>query len=204
MASQRSLSISVQKGAFKRRTLALTITAALSSTAFYADAATTAKDDTINVTASSAGDAAQESAWGPSATIAAKHSATGTKTDTPLVKTPQSVSVVTREEMDMKQPVTVKEALGYTPGVFASRGSSNTIDAMAIRGFTSVNTNQYLDGIKLQGDNYSEVSMDTYMLERDEVLRGSSPVLYGKSNPGGLGSIVRKRQSIESPKEVQT
>ncbi|MBU9848370.1 ferrichrome porin FhuA [Rahnella ecdela] len=205
MASQRSLSISVPKGAFKRRTLALTITAALGSSAFYAGAATTApaKEDTINVTASSASDAPQESAWGPAATIAAKHSATGTKTDTPLVKTPQSVSVVTREEMDMKQPVTVKEALGYTPGVFASRGSSNTIDAMAIRGFTSVNTNQYLDGIKLQGDNYSEVSMDPYMLERVEVLRGPSSVLYGKSNPGGVVSMVSKRPTNEPLKEVQ-
>ncbi|RJT36042.1 ferrichrome porin FhuA [Rahnella woolbedingensis] len=205
MASQRSLSISVQKGAFKRRTLALTITTILGSAAFYAGAATTApaQEDTINVTASSAPEAAQESAWGPAATIAAKHSATGTKTDTPLVKTPQSVSVVTREEMDMKQPVTVKEALGYTPGVFASRGSSNTIDAMAIRGFTSVNTNQYLDGIKLQGDNYSEVSMDPYMLERVEVLRGPSSVLYGKSNPGGVVSMVSKRPTTEPLKEVQ-
>lgn len=205
MASQRSLSNSVPKGAFKRRTLALTVTATLGTAAFYAGAATTApaKEDTINVTASSAPEAAQESAWGPAATIAAKHSATGTKTDTPLVKTPQSVSVVTREEMDMKQPVTVKEALGYTPGVFASRGSSNTIDAMAIRGFTSVNTNQYLDGIKLQGDNYSEVSMDPYMLERVEVLRGPSSVLYGKSNPGGVVSMVSKRPTTEPLKEVQ-
>ncbi len=205
MASQRSLSNSVQKGAFKRRTLALTITAALSATAFYAGAATTAPatEDTINVTSSAMAEAAPESAWGPAATIAAKHSATGTKTDTPLVKTPQSISVVTREEMDMKQPVTVKEALGYTAGVFASRGSSNTIDAMAIRGFTSVNTNQYLDGIKLQGDNYSEVSMDPYMLERVELLRGPSSVLYGKSNPGGVVSMVSKRPTTEPLKEVQ-
>jgi len=205
MASQCSLSNSVQKGAFKRRTLALTITAVLSSTAFYAGAATTAtsKEDTINVTSSASAQAGQESAWGPAATIAAKHSATGTKTDTPLVKTPQSISVVTREEMDMKQPAPVKEALGYTPGVFASRGSSSTYDAIAIRGFTSVNTNQYLDGIKLQGDNYSEVSMDPYFLERVEVLRGPSSVLYGKSNPGGVVSMVSKRPTTEPLKEVQ-
>nr|WP_129953133.1 ferrichrome porin FhuA [Rahnella sp. RFA10(1/100)] len=205
MVSQRSLSTSVRQGAFRRRTLALTIAAVLSSAAFYAGAATTApaKEDTINVTSQATAEAAPESAWGPAATIAAKHSATGTKTDTPLVKTPQSVSVVTREEMDMKQPGTVKEALGYTPGVFASRGSSNTIDAMAIRGFTSVNTNQYLDGIKLQGDNYSEVSMDPYMLERVEVLRGPSSVLYGKSNPGGVVSMVSKRPTTEPLKEVQ-
>jgi len=203
MALQRSLSLISSKGTFQRGTLALTIAAALGSYAFQANAATAAKDDTIVVTGTTSADVAPESAWGPAPTIAAKHSATGTKTDTPIVKTPQSISVVTREEMDMKQPATVKEALGYTPGVYASRGSSSTYDAVAIRGFTSVNTNQYLDGIKLQGDNYSEVSMDPYFLERVEVLRGPSSVLYGKSNPGGVVAMVSKRPTTEPLKEVQ-
>jgi len=207
MAHQRTLSLTASKGSFQRGTLALTIAAALGTTAFQATAAETsttpAKSDTIVVTGNAAANVAPESAWGPSPTIAAKHSATGTKTDTPIVKTPQSISVVTREEMDMKQPTTVKEALGYTPGVFASRGSSATYDALAIRGFTSVNTNQYLDGIKLQGDNYSEVSMDPYFLERVEVLRGPSSVLYGKSNPGGVVAMVSKRPTTEPLKEVQ-
>lgn len=158
--------------------------------------------DTITVVGSGP-DVAQESAWGPAATVAAKRSATGTKTDTPLVKTPQSVSVVTSDELEMRQPDTVKEALSYTPGVFASRGSSDILDAVAIRGFTNTNTNQYLDGIKLQGDNYSEMSMDPYFLERVEVLRGPSSVLYGKSNPGGLVSMVSKRPTTETLREVQ-
>lgn len=56
--------------------------------------------------------------------------------------------------MDIKQPATVKEALDYTPSVFSTRGSSTTYDVVSIRGFTTpstVNTNQYLDGLKLQG-----------------------------------------------------
>ena len=142
----------------------------------------------------------------PAATIAAKHSATVTKTDTPIEKTPQSVSVVTREEMDMKQPQTVKEAIGYTPGVYATRGSSTTYDVVSIRGFTApstVNTNQYLDGLKLPGNNYSEMSMDPYFLERVEVLRGPVSVLYGNSNPGGVISMVSKRPTTEPLREIQ-
>lgn len=53
----------------------------------------------------------------------------------------------------MKQPGTVKQALAYTPSVFATRGASTTYDVVSIRGFTTsstVNTNQYLDGMKLQ------------------------------------------------------
>ncbi|MGP4782200.1 TonB-dependent receptor plug domain-containing protein, partial [Salmonella enterica] len=79
--------------------------------------------------------AAQESARGPAPTIAAKRSATTTKTDPPIEKTPQSVSVVTHEEMQMHQFQSVKEAVGYTPGVTVSRrGASNPYDVGIIRG----------------------------------------------------------------------
>lgn len=186
--------------------LALFIATALANTLTTAQAAdVTPHEDTITVSADAA-NVPQESAWGPALTIAAKRSATGTKTDTAIEKVPQSISVVTREEMDMRQPATVKEALSYTPGVFATRGSSNTYDVVSIRGFTSpsaVNTNQYLDGLKLQGNNYSEVSMDPYFLERVELIRGPVSVLYGNSNPGGVISMVSKRPTTEPLHEVQ-
>jgi iron complex outermembrane receptor protein len=186
------------------RKLALFVAAAVggvSTSSFAADNAAK-KEDTITVSAA----APQESAWGPAPTVAAKRTATATKTDTPIEKTPQSISVVTREEMDAKQPLTVKDALSYTPSVFSTRGSSSTYDVVAIRGFTTsstVNTNQYLDGMKLQGDNYSEASMDPYFLERVELLRGPVSVLYGKSHPGGVVSMVSKRPTTEPLKEIQ-
>lgn len=183
------------------RKIAVVVATAIGGMSCYAHAAP--QEDTITVTTSAA---PQESAWGPAATIAAKHTATATKTDTPIEKTPQSISVVTREEMDLKQPGTMKDALSYTPGVFATRGSSTTFDVVSIRGFTTsttVNTNQYLDGMKLQGDNYSEASIDPYFLERVELLRGPVSVLYGKSHPGGVVSMVTKRPTTEPLKEVQ-
>ncbi|WP_319703356.1 ferrichrome porin FhuA [Cronobacter sakazakii] len=160
------------------------------------------KEETITVSAA----AAQESAWGPAPTIAAKRSATATKTDTPIEKTPQSVSVVTREEMDMHQSQSVKEALGYTPGVVVSnRGASTTYDFVSIRGFTSMglSQNNYLDGLKLQGNFYNDAVIDPYMLERVELMRGPTSVLYGKSNPGGIISMVSKRPTTEPLHEVQ-
>ena len=183
------------------RKIAVVVATAVGSISFAAQAAP--KEDTITVTTAAA---EQESAWGPAPTIVAKRTATATKTDTPIEKTPQSISVVTREEMDMKDPSTVKEALNYTPGVFATRGSSETLDVISIRGFsasTGANTNQYLDGLKLQGDNYSESSMDPYFLERIELMRGPTSVLYGKSNPGGIVSMVSKRPTTEPLKEVE-
>ncbi|MGP0916038.1 ferrichrome porin FhuA [Serratia sp. CY70267] len=205
MPTKRLSSSAAKQGRLPVSVLAITVAAALGTLAmpaFSADAKPAAKEDTITVVGGS-NSAQQESAWGPVGTYVAKRSATGTKTDTPIEKNPQSVSVVTREEMDMRQPDTVKSALAYAPGVFASRGSSTTYDAVAIRGFPATNTTQYLDGLRLLGDNYSEASIDPYFLERAELLRGPVSVLYGKSNPGGLVSMVSKRPTTEPLREIQ-
>lgn len=185
------------------RKIAVVVATAVSGMSVYAQAAEQPKEETLVVTAAPA---SQESAWGPAPTIAAKRSATATKTDTPIEKTPQSISVVTNEEMQMHQFQSVKEALGYTPGVtVSSRGASNTYDFVIIRGFSSVglNQNNYLDGLKLQSDFYNDAVVDPYMLERVEVMRGPTSVLYGKSNPGGIVSMVSKRPTTEPLKEVQ-
>ncbi|UTJ46717.1 ferrichrome porin FhuA [Atlantibacter subterranea] len=177
-----------------------TAVGSISAPVFAAD--TTQKEDTITVTAA----APQESAWGPAATIAARQSATATKTDTPIQKAPQSISVVTAEEMALHQPKSVKEALSYTPGVaVGTRGASNTYDYLIIRGFAAdgQSQNNYLNGLKMQGNFYNDAVIDPYMLERAEVLRGPVSVLYGKSNPGGLLNMVSKRPTTEPLYEVQ-
>lgn len=204
MPTKRHSSSPAKSGLFPVSVLAATIAATLTLPAVAAQTTAAADADTITVVGGGSGGASQESAWGPVGTIVAKRSATGTKTDTPLVKTPQSVSVVTREQMDVMQPSSVKEALGFTPGVMVgSRGSSNAYDAVYIRGFGSVNQNEYLNGLKLQGDFFNEASIDPYFLERVEVLRGPSSVLYGKSSPGGVVALVSKRPTTEPLREIQ-
>ncbi|MEF8561352.1 ferrichrome porin FhuA [Escherichia coli] len=185
------------------RKIAVVVATAVSGMSVYAQAAVEPKEDTITVTAAPA---PQESAWGPAATIAARQSATGTKTDTPIQKVPQSISVVTAEEMALHQPNSVKEALSYTPGVaVGTRGASNTYDYLIIRGFAAdgQSQNNYLNGLKLQGNFYNDAVIDPYMLERAEIMRGPVSVLYGKSSPGGLLNMVSKRPTTEPLKEVQ-
>ncbi|EHW9962635.1 ferrichrome porin FhuA [Escherichia coli] len=185
------------------RKIAVVVATAVSGMSVYAQAAVEPKEDTITVTAAPA---PQESAWGPAATIAARQSATGTKTDTPIQKVPQSISVVTAEEMALHQPKSVKEALSYTPGVsVGTRGASNTYDHLIIRGFAAEgqSQNNYLNGLKLQGNFYNDAVIDPYMLERAEIMRGPVSVLYGKSSPGGLLNMVSKRPTTEPLKEVQ-
>ncbi|MGE1653564.1 ferrichrome porin FhuA [Escherichia coli] len=185
------------------RKIAVVVATAVSGMSVYAQAAVEPKEDTITVTAAPA---PQESAWGPAATIAARQSATGTKTDTPIQKVPQSISVVTAEEMALHQPKSVKEALSYTPGVAVGTcGASNTYDYLIIRGFAAdgQSQNNYLNGLKLQGNFYNDAVIDPYMLERAEIMRGPVSVLYGKSSPGGLLNMVSKRPTTEPLKEVQ-
>ncbi|EIQ4346995.1 ferrichrome porin FhuA [Escherichia coli] len=185
------------------RKIAVVVATAVSGMSVYAQAAVEPKEDTITVTAAPA---PQESAWGPAATIAARQSATGTKTDTPIQKVPQSISVVTAEEMALHQPKSVKEALSYTPGVaVGTRGASNTYDYLIIRGFAAdgQSQNNYLNGLKLQGNFYNDAVIDPYMLERAEIMRGPVSVLYDKSSPGGLLNMVSKRPTTEPLKEVQ-
>ncbi|EPI2006739.1 ferrichrome porin FhuA [Escherichia coli] len=185
------------------RKIAVVVATAVSGMSVYAQAAVEPKEDTITVIAAPA---PQESAWGPAATIAARQSATGTKTDTPIQKVPQSISVVTAEEMALHQPKSVKEALSYTPGVaVGTRGASNTYDYLIIRGFAAdgQSQNNYLNGLKMQGNFYNDAVIDPYMLERAEIMRGPVSVLYGKSSPGGLLNMVSKRPTTEPLKEVQ-
>ncbi|MDW3434540.1 ferrichrome porin FhuA [Escherichia coli] len=185
------------------RKIAVVVATAVSGMSVYAQVAVEPKEDTITVTAAPA---PQESAWGPAATIAARQSATGTKTDTPIQKVPQSISVVTAEEMALHQPKSVKEALSYTPGVaVGTRGASNTYDYLIIRGFAAdgQSQNNYLNGLKMQGNFYNDAVIDPYMLERAEIMRGPVSVLYGKSSPGGLLNMVSKRPTTEPLKEVQ-
>lgn len=185
------------------RKIAVVVATAVSGMSVYAQAAVEPKEDTITVTAAPA---PQESAWGPAATIAARQSATGTKTDTPIQKVPQSISVVTAEEMALHQPKSVKEALSYIPGVaVGTRGASNTYDYLIIRGFAAdgQSQNNYLNGLKMQGNFYNDAVIDPYMLERAEIMRGPVSVLYGKSSPGGLLNMVSKRPTTEPLKEIQ-
>jgi iron complex outermembrane receptor protein len=125
----------------------------------------------------------------------AHRSSVGTKTRTELVKIPQSVSVVTRDELNDRKSDNLSDALKYTPG-FNSQpsGFSRTADDYTLRGFNvGAGTGGILrDGMKLQSNPY-DGSVEAYGLERVEVLKGASSVLYGQLSPGGMINTVSKR-----------
>ncbi|OCG09034.1 hypothetical protein A9G13_02960 [Gilliamella sp. wkB178] len=135
--------------------------------------------------------------------IVATRSMLATKTDIPLIKTPQSVSVITRDQMDLQNAASVSQALRYSASVFTEyRGDSNRSDEVIIRGFGYAP--RYLDGLNYSGTmNSRNVALNPWLLERVEVIRGPSSSLYGQSSAGGLIGMTSKRPTAETIRHVQ-
>ncbi|MEQ9557776.1 MAG: TonB-dependent siderophore receptor [Rhodospirillales bacterium] len=146
-----------------------------------------------------------ETAHGPADGYVAHRSATSTKTDTPLIETPQSISVVTADQIRATKAGTSAEALRYTTGVLAeAAGTQPGTDVYSIRGFTDTVGNLYQDGMRRAGGNFFGYDpTEPYSLERVETLRGPSSVLYGLNNPGGMVNLVTKRPKQTPHGEVQ-
>ena len=131
---------------------------------------------------------------GPVEGYIATQSAAGTKTDTPIIETPQSISVVGKEQIQAQGAQTVNEVLRYVPGVQAD---SNAFDSRAtlfrIRGFDQSVTGLFQDGLRLYNfNNQAGIVVEPYSVERVDVLRGPSSVLYGQSDPGGMVNLISK------------
>ncbi|TXI04160.1 MAG: TonB-dependent siderophore receptor [Rhizobium sp.] len=145
-----------------------------------------------------------ESAWGPVNGLVATRSASGTKTDTPLVETPQSISVVSAKQIQDQAVRNVGQALRYSPGVVAEEygGTDSRIDRFMVRGFA--NSYPYLDGLTTN-TYYTLLSpkIEPYGLERVEVVSGPSSSLYGAGDPGGLVAAVSKRPTDTPLHELQ-
>lgn len=139
----------------------------------------------------------------------AKRSRAGTKTDTAIIETPQSVSVVTSEQFEKQGATSVSSALRYEPGVTTGSRPGDRFDSVFIRGFGGFGGNanyvHYWDGLRLPtGINYDVPSIDPYLLDGIEITRGPASVLYGSGNPGGIVNLVSKEPQSESANEVFT
>lgn len=155
-------------------------------------------EETLVVTASSS-----EDPTAPVKGIVATKTLSATKTAAGLVKTPQSVSVITRDQMAALDVTSVSQALRYSAGVFTEyRGSSNRNDEVFVRGFSYVP--KYLDGLSYGATASSQTgTMDPWLLERVELVRGPASVLFGQVNPGGLISMTSKRPTSQPVHEIQ-
>ena len=130
-------------------------------------------------------------------------SSVGSKSDTPLIEIPQSVSVISREQLDEQNVQSLSQALVYTAGISVNgTGTDTRYDWPSIRGFSATTYGMFLDGLRWMPNQLSG-RFDPYGLESIDVLKGPASVLYGQGTPGGLINMVSKKPTEDALHEVQ-
>ena len=143
--------------------------------------------------------AEQENPSAPVTGFVAKRALSATKTDTPLIETPQAISVITRDQMEAQGVQTLRQVTAYTAGAVSNYFDSRQ-DTFKARGG---DVTQYLDGMVRFIGYWNDTRPDPYTLERVEFLRGPSSVLYGQGSVGGVLNLTSKRPQAETQREVQ-
>jgi iron complex outermembrane receptor protein len=113
------------------------------------------------------------------------------KSDIPLVEMPQSVSVVSRDMIDLLNWTSLNESVRYSAGATGEAfGPDERYDWLQVRGFDPV---QFIDGVQAPIGSVNNTGTDLYGSESVEILKGPAAVLYGQSPPGGIVNMVSRR-----------
>lgn len=132
----------------------------------------------------------------------ARAAGSATKTDTPLLEIPQSISVIDARQMRDRGVQGIDEAVWYTAGTQgAAFGPDPRTDWLLVRGFAPA---RYLDGLALpDGSSTGITRIEPYGLERVDVLKGPASVNYGAMPPGGMLNYTSKRPTADAFGEVE-
>ncbi len=133
--------------------------------------------------------------------ITQTRSATVGKSPVSVNETPFSMEVIEVSQVRETGARSVEDALTYSSGVQAGRyGFDTRGDWAAIRGLSPAS---YIDGLRGIYGFYNNVRPDIYTLERVEVLKGPSSVLYGQAELGGIVNVVSKLPKAKQHREVE-
>lgn len=128
---------------------------------------------------------------GASEGYVASNSVTATKTDTPLLDIPQSISVVTREQLEDQSHHSLADVLRYVPGTTVGQGEGNR-DQITLRG-QNTTADFFLDGVRDDVQYYRGL----YNIERVEILKGPYALIFGRGGGGGIINRVQKSPRTE-------
>jgi iron complex outermembrane recepter protein len=127
----------------------------------------------------------------------APHNTTATKTNTPWIETPQSVSTVTAEQMRDQKPMSLSEVVNYSPGVRGGTfGEDFRNDWFLLRGFTAQNEAIFLDGMQLFSTSYATWKLMPFALQSLDILRGPSSALVAAARAASSMPRASCRPSI--------
>ena len=120
------------------------------------------------------------------------------KTNTPILEIPQTVNVVTQQQLKDKKPETLAESLQNVSGVSYGNTTGGIFDSIIKRGFGGGR-----DGsIMRNGVPSSVMHSFNKTVESVEVLKGPSSLLYGAQEPGGIINMVTKKPKYDFSNEI--
>ena len=125
-----------------------------------------------------------------------EHSLTATKTDTPLLDVPQSITIVAQQQIQDQQMLSLGDVVRYVPGITSIQGENNR-DQIVFRGNSS-SADFFLNGVRDDVQYYR----DLYNVARVEVLRGPNAMLFGRGGGGGLINRVTKEAGFTPVQEI--
>jgi len=114
------------------------------------------------------------------------------KTPTPIIDIPQSLSIVSAEQITDQVFTNMGDVTRYTPGISIGQGEGHR-DAIIIRGIETT-ADFFLNGIRDDVQYFRPL----YNLERVEILRGSNALLFGRGGGGGIVNRVTKRPEFDA------
>jgi catecholate siderophore receptor len=117
----------------------------------------------------------------------AKRSTSATKTDTLLIDTPQSITVITKELIRDQDLRSMNDIARYVPGISVAQGEGNR-DTLVFRGNGSTG-DFFIDGIRDDVQYYR----DFYNIDSVEALKGSNAMIFGRGGSGGIINRVSKQ-----------
>ena len=124
----------------------------------------------------------------------------GTKTDTPLIETPQPVTIIPAEQYLAQGSINISDTVRYSAGITANAyGRDTRVDGFIIRGVDAL---QFRDGMRDIFSFYASITSDPYNFSRVEVVRGPASVLFGQGSIGGIVNLVSKTPGFETGGEV--
>lgn len=181
------------------RPLAIALLCAFGSIA-QAQTATAAQNGEVMPQVTVTGQVEAETATSAVYGRVAKRTSTGIKTDTDLLEVPQSISVVTRQQIERQGVTGIDEAVRYTSGaVGGGFGQDPRSDWVLVRGFRPA---LYLDGMPLPDGVWTATSrLEPEALERIEILKGPASVAYGALPPSGFVNAVSKRPLADAQRQ---
>ncbi|MEM7329897.1 MAG: TonB-dependent siderophore receptor [Pseudomonadota bacterium] len=113
------------------------------------------------------------------------------KAPTPIIDVPQSLSIITADQILQQGFDSISDLIAYTPGVNATQGEGHR-DAVVFRGVRST-ADFFIDGVRDDVQYYRPL----YNLEQVEVLRGANALLFGRGGTGGLINRVTKKANLD-------